>query len=159
MTSEHLLHIAFTVPDLEAAEAYYTELFDMQLITREAPGPGGGWQLPHDKDWSDARQAGIQLYMLALRRGDMVLALFDETSPVVSERSAPVRPFIVGLQMDPDEIARVCARLGSDETIRTQAGGGDGRCEFRDRYGIVWQVKPHGEFVGNGDGSDRWLEL
>ena len=54
----------------------------MQLITREANGPGGGRQLPHDKELSDARRAGIDLYMLALRRGDFVLALFDETRPL-----------------------------------------------------------------------------
>ena len=28
-----------------------------------------------------------------------------------------------------------------------------------DRHGIVWQLNSYGYFLGNGDGSGRWLEL
>lgn len=57
----------------------------MEVVTREELGPDGDRQLPWDKDWSDARHAGIDLYMVALRRGGFVLALFDEGSPFIRE--------------------------------------------------------------------------
>jgi hypothetical protein len=68
-------HVAITVPALEEAEAYYRTLFDMEVVTREA---AEGRQLPRDKSWKDAHASGIDLYMVALRRGEFVLALFNE---------------------------------------------------------------------------------
>ena len=69
-------HIALIVPDLRAAEAYYQRLFEMALIGREAKLGDGRWHtLPFDKSWEDAEAAGIELGMLALRKGEFVLAL------------------------------------------------------------------------------------
>jgi hypothetical protein len=49
----------------------------MELIGREAELEDGLWYtLPHDKNWKDAEAAGIEQDMLALRKGDIVLALF-----------------------------------------------------------------------------------
>ena len=157
--TEQLRFIAITVPGLEGAEAYYSSLFDMRVVTREAPGPSGGYQLPHDKGWADARAAGIDLYMLGLRRGRLVLALFDEASPTIQERTGgvPRRPFIVGLRMNTTEIAEVRARVG-DEQPRPKRSEGS-RFTFRDRYEITWQLDTSGEFLGNGDGNGKWLQL
>jgi catechol 2,3-dioxygenase-like lactoylglutathione lyase family enzyme len=147
----NLSHVAMTVPDLEPAEAYYRALFAMEIVTREALGPEGELQLPPDRDWGDARRAGIDLYMVALRVGGFVLALFDEASPAVRDLGlAQYRPLFVGLVMREEDIARVRRRL-SDEEWDDDSGG------FRDRYGIGWQLSSKRTFVGSGDHSGRWL--
>jgi len=157
--TEQLRFIAITVPDLEGADAYYSSLFDMQVVTREAHGPDGGYQLPHDKGWADARAAGIELYMLGLRRGRLVVALFDEASSTIKERTGgvPRRPFNIGVRMNAKEIAAVRARVGEEEpqTQRSEAS----RFRFRDRYEITWQLDTSGEFLGNGDAHGKWLQL
>lgn len=146
-------HIAISVPDLEDAEKYYQRLFRMDVITREANTHEGDAQLPHDKTWADAKAAGIDLYMLALRRDEFVLAMFSEDAAGVMGFSPPARPLFVGLRMGESEIDAIKASLGPDE-IWDQDNQG-----FTDRYGITWQMSSGGEFVGNGDGNGRWLEL
>ncbi len=144
-------HVAISVPDLEPAEAYYRALFDMEVVTREALGPDGDLQLPSDRGWDDARRAGVDLYMVALRAGDFVLALFDEASPMIRELGlTEYRPLFVGLVMREEEIGRVRTRL-TDEEWDEDSGG------FRDRYGIGWQLSSKRTFVGSGDRSGRWV--
>lgn len=151
-TSPRASHIAITVPDLEQAEAYYRALFDMELVTREELGPDGDRQLPWDKDWSDARHAGIDLYMVALRRGGFVLALFDEGSAFIRELGlSRYRPLFIGLDMPADEILGVRARLGGEDWDEESGG-------FRDRYGIGWQLGA-GTFLGAGDRTGRWRNI
>ena len=151
VTTPAYRHVAITVPDLESAEAYYRGLFDLEVITREALTADGDRQLPPDKDWPDARAAGVDLYMVGLRRGDFVLALFDEASAATAQLGrARRRPLFIGLVMSAAEIAALQSRLGAAEAWDENSGG------FRDRYGIVWQPAPHTDFVGSG-ASGRWL--
>ena len=64
-----LRHIALFVHNLQAAEAYYRRLFAMEIVSREARMEDGLWYaLPAGKGWSDARAAGVELGMLALRQ-------------------------------------------------------------------------------------------
>ena len=152
MRSLRASHVAITVPDLEQGEAYYQALFDLEVVTREELGPDGDRQLPRDKDWSDVRGAGIDLYMVALRRGGFVLALFDEASPFIRGLGLPhCRPLFIGLDMPADEIAGVRARL-TGEDWDEESGG------FRDRYGVGWQFGS-GTFSGTGDRIGRWLKI
>jgi len=152
MTFLRASHVAITVPNLELAEAYYRTLFDMEVVTREELGLDGDRQLPRDKSWSDARRAGIELYMVALRRGEFVLALFDEASPFIGELELPhYRPLFIGLSMPADEVARVRGRL-SGEDWDEESGG------FRDSYGVGWQLG-EGTFSGTGDRIGSWLEV
>jgi catechol-2,3-dioxygenase len=50
-------HMALHVPDLEHAEEYYRHVFDLDVVTREAPSSGDladdeAWaQLPHAATW------------------------------------------------------------------------------------------------------------
>lgn len=153
------LHIAFTVPDLEAAESYYASLFDMTVITREALAPDGSRQLPTHLGWADAKERGIELYMLALRRDQVVLALFDEASPPVRAEGIPRRPGIVGLTLTAKDIAAVEERLGPEEEWESEQDGSRRRCSIGDRYGITWQLDTSTDFLGAGDGSGRWLDV
>lgn len=149
--SARLSHIALFVPDLRAAEAYYARLFAMTVITREAPRPDGRWhQLPRDRGWDDAAAAGIEMGMTALRRDDLVLALF-------AGDPQPGQIFLIGLQLPPAEVAAVLGRLGEDEVV-TDSGGA--QVTFVDRYRFMWQLGPTGDaFVGNGDTRGQWLEV
>ncbi|MDP8905837.1 MAG: VOC family protein [Chloroflexota bacterium] len=151
MTTARYAHLAITVPDLEEAEAYYRRLFQMEVVTREASTPDGDAQLPPDKGWVDARRAGIELYVVALRRAAFVLALFDESSPnVPGGQGTAHRPLIVGLVMGADDIGRVLRELKEGESS-------DGSGEFQDRYGITWQLSTADRFVGAGELAGRWL--
>lgn len=45
-------HIAIFVPDLREAEAYYQEIFDMQIVGRESMLSDGQWySMPPDRGW------------------------------------------------------------------------------------------------------------
>ena len=144
-------HIALFVPDLQAAEVYYQSVFDMELIGREAELEDGLWYtLPFNKDWDDAKDAGIELGMLALRKGGFVLALFAGEAPLG-------QVFAIGLTLTVGEIDGVRSRLPSN----TQVGmDGPNSLEFRDPYQIIWQISIQGnKFRTAGDFAGRWLEL
>ena len=150
MTS-YLRHIALVVPDLQAAEEYYQSLFRMELIGREAVLEDGQWYtLPIDKSWEDAAAAGIELNMLALRKGNIVLALFsggDVSGQVLA----------IGLAMPQAQVDEVKQCLPANTEVILDYPE---QFSFRDRYGITWQLVPPGlEFLMNGDTDGRWLKL
>ena len=148
MTS--LRHIALIVSDLRAAERYYQTVFDMELIGREAEFADGVWHtLPRDKGWDDASAVGVELGMVALRKGGCVLALFRDDAP-----SGQV--FAIGLTMPVEEIARVRARLPEDTQV---SEAGPDRLEFRDPYQIIWQLADESDFRTAGDSANRWIRL
>ena len=148
--SGSLRHIALIVPDLEEAEAYYRSLFGMQLIGREAEQDGLWYTLPFDRGWEDAHRDGIALGMVALRKGQIVLALFAGDAP-------PGQVFAIGLSLPPEEIAGIRARLSVDAEL-TQAK--PDRLEFLDPYQILWQISTPGDpFRTAGDFAGRWIKV
>jgi catechol 2,3-dioxygenase-like lactoylglutathione lyase family enzyme len=145
-----LRHVAFFVPNLRAAERYYQTVFAMELIGREAELEDGlGYTLPFDKGWDEAEAAGIELGMLALRKGEMVLALFRGDAP-------GGQVFAIGLRMPADEIAMVRTRLPKDAGVTADRPD---YLEFHDPYQIMWQISVRDEFRTPGDFADRWLQL
>ena len=144
-------HIGLFVTDLRAAEAYYQPLFKMQLIGREAQLDDGLWYtLPFDKGWDDAKTAGIEPGMLALRKGEFVLALFQGEAP-------QGRVFAIGLYMPEVEIANLRTRLPADVAL-LEAGAVS--LAFRDSYQITWQISAPGKgFRTAGDFVNRWIQL
>lgn len=149
--SSYLRHMALVVPDMREAEEYYQTLFDMELIGREAELEDGQWYtLPRNKGWEDVESAGIQLGMTALRKGDIVLAFFPGPEP-----SGQV--YAIGLAMPQDQVVKVRDRLPAETEVLMDHPE---QFNFRDRYGISWQLVPPGqEFIMNGDASGRWLQL
>jgi catechol 2,3-dioxygenase-like lactoylglutathione lyase family enzyme len=146
-----LKHIALFVRDLHAAEVFYQQLFDMALIGRETMLDDGLWSaLPADKGWSDALDAGIELGMVALRRGTFVLALFQGDIP-------PGQVYAIGLSMSSEAIASVGARLPANVQVETDT---QSDLVFRDPYRITWQIHtPEHEFLNNGEIAGRWLDV
>lgn len=149
MTS--IRHIAVFVADLRAAEEFYQPLFEMELIGREARLGDGLWHtLPLEKSWKDAEAAGIRLGMLALRRGEFVLALIEGDAP-------QGQVFAIGLRSSAEEIAGIRARLPVETAVLHAESD---YLVFRDRYQIEWQITvPGNEFRTAGDFADRWVEL
>lgn len=147
----NLEFLAIFVPDLQKAEAYYRDLFGMEVITREAPQSDGNWYaLPPDKDWSDVQQAGISLIMLALRRDDFVLALFQ--GELVAGQI-----FTVGLSMSSEEMETIRGRIPANAMVQYESGQ---MLQFRDAHHIFWQIyaAPY-RFHGTGETTGRWLDL
>lgn len=144
-------HLALFVPDLRAAEEYYQSIFDMQLIGREAEQADGLWYtLPFNKGWEEAKAAGIELGMLALRKDQFVLALFKGGA-------SPGQVGFIGLKMPSEEIARVKDRLPEDAEM---SDNGPNYLEFRDPFQIVWQISvPESEFRTSGHSANRWLKF
>jgi len=145
-----LRHIAVFVPNLRSAEHYYQSVFDMELIGREAELSDGLWYtLPFDKGWDEVKAAGIELGMLALRKGEFVLALFRGDAPR-GQVSA------IGLRMPADEIAMIRSRLPKGAEVVADAPD---YLEFHDPYQITWQISVRDEFRTSGDFANRWLKF
>jgi catechol 2,3-dioxygenase-like lactoylglutathione lyase family enzyme len=144
-------HIALFVPDLQEAEAYYQRLFGMELIGREAHLEDDLWYtLPPDKAWKDAEAAGIEISMLALKRGSLVLALFPGNP-------RPGQIYMIGLNMPSREIGRIRKRLPRDAEVWEDEPKA---LTFRDRYAIIWQIYASGTgFQSSGQAQGRWLDL
>lgn len=144
-------HIAIFVPELEAAEVYYRSLFGLEVVLREGPEAGGSgrWaQLPLDKDWDDARAAGVELGMVAIGKGDLVLAMFPG-EPTWGQL------FAIGVRMADEEIAGVAGRLPEDTAVLEM---GADTLDFIDRYGFHWQLTTTSDFTGSGHRDGRWLD-
>jgi catechol 2,3-dioxygenase-like lactoylglutathione lyase family enzyme len=146
-----LRHVALFVPDLQAAEVYYQRLFDLEIVGREARLQDGLWNaLPAGKGWDDARAAGVELGMIAMRQGAFVLALFLGDPQ-------PGQLYMIGLSMSPEEIAGVRERLPNDVTVLEDRPGA---LTFRDRHIIGWQLYTTGaEFRNSGESGGRWLDV
>lgn len=143
-------HVAIVVSALREAESWYRDVFQMELIGREATlDDGEAYGLPPSKGWDDAEAAGIELSFVALRRDELILALLRGDA-------APGQLHIVGLVMPEDEIAGVAARLppGTDATREESR-----YVEFVDPFGIRWQVSDDRQFLTAGDITGRWLSV
>lgn len=143
-------HIALFVPDLQEAERFYKDLFEMELIGREIEMEDGLWYtLPFDKEWEDAKAAGLVLDMTALKKGKFVLALFRGTQP-------PGQVFAVGLSTSRKDIKAIHDKLQTDITIEVFQPD---RLEFIDPYHITWQIGVKPIFRTSGDFANRWMTL
>lgn len=143
-------HIALYVPDLQAAENFYKNLFDMEFIGREVEKEGGLWYtLPFDKGWDDAKTAGIDIGMSALRSGGLVLALFRGANPMG-------QVFAIGLDATAAKITAIHERLSPDIVIEEFQPG---RLEFVDPYHITWQIAIKPTFRTAGDFANRWIDV
>jgi catechol 2,3-dioxygenase-like lactoylglutathione lyase family enzyme len=145
-------HIALFVHDLQGAETFYQIVFGMKHLMRETELDDHLWYtLPPDKGWDDALAAGITLSMVALKRDDFILALF-QGNPVPEETVLEI-----GINMAAGEIASVHDRLPDTVEIVNHEYGD---LMFDDPFGYRWHIWPAGkEFRSNGESSGRWLAL
>jgi len=143
-------YIALFVADLRAAEDAYRRVFGMDLLFREGRRAAQDWAtLPLDKSWEDADAAGIELGMVALRRDNFVLALFEGTPQ-------PGTVHEICLGMEADEIDAVRARLRNVTPVRHERGF----LQFDDSFGFRWTLQEVDvAFRSSGEIAGRWLEV
>ena len=143
-------YIALFVADLRGAESAYRRLFGMDLLFREA-GTGDDWAtLPLDKGWEDADAVGIELTMVALRRDEFVLALFQGTP-----QPGTLHEVCFGLEAD--EIDAVRARLPKDCVPLTHRRG---FLQFDDSFGFRWTLQELDvPFKSSGEIAGGWLDV
>jgi catechol 2,3-dioxygenase-like lactoylglutathione lyase family enzyme len=142
-------HVALHVPDLEAAEQFYTAALGLEVVTRESLDAHGGWeQLPPGAGWEDAGRAGVELHMVGLRRDDLIVALFLGL-PTTGTL------YLVGIAATPEEIAEVRARLPPDTVIEADT---ESTLMFVDPFGFRWQLSTRG-FRGAGEARGDWITL
>lgn len=145
-------HVALLVPDVRAAEEYYSALFAMDLLFREGPATAGldagEWAtLRPGVSWEQADTAGLTIGMVALRRDDVVLALFPGPA-------SGAQVYAIGLVIAPDEIDAIRSSLPDDSVVEDDAPGW---LSFVDRFGLRWQLAATSEFRSAGERDGRWL--
>ena len=145
-------HLALFVPDLREAERFYTAAFGLEVAFREAEADDGDWYtLPSEKGWDDAREAGVEIGMVALRGNRMVLPLFRG-------EPQPGTVLEIGLGLQPEgEVEELADQVPASATRLTHEHGD---LFFADPFGYTWHVYPEDEpFLSNGEHSGRWLDI
>lgn len=135
MAIRGLHHVAVAVPDLEEAEEYYLELFDMAVLFREGTLEGRRGKLPDGIDWATATAHGVDPHRSVLGRDEFALAL-TVTTAANQERTGRI-----GLAIDLDDlgpIAGTAASMGCGVEERETAA------VVTDRYGIEWELTAEG---------------
>ncbi|MFH9422941.1 VOC family protein [Streptomyces sp. NPDC017529] len=146
-TARNVDHIAFTVPDLEAAVAFFTEVLGGELVYREGP-------LSRDDDWMAERldvhpRATAVIAMIRLGPTCNV-ELFQYTSPgrrTEAPRNDDVGGHHLAIAVDDIEAATdYLARqpgveiLGGPETIEAGPIAGNRWTYFRTPVGITMEL-------------------
>jgi len=143
-------YVALYVPDLERAESLYSRAFAMELLFRESEREGEWWTLRAETGWGDVRAAGVEVHMVALRRDDLVLALFA---------GAPARGSVheICLGLEADEVDGLGSNLDEAVTILERSPG---FVRFEDPFGFRWVVQdPGASFRSSGAIAGRWLDV
>jgi len=143
-------HIALNVSPLEKAEEFYRELFRMEVAFREAETPAGWGTLPDDAGWAEARAAGIELGLSALRRDAFALAL-------EAQAGAGNRLSHIGLEVDSGEMDAL-RRRARELNCRLMLDRAD-LIVFQDPYGVQWELTTSTALQSSGDRTGRWLDV
>ena len=156
MAAYEFTHIALRVVRLREAEAFYRELFALDVAFREAEAPEGWATLPESADWDDAERAGIQLGLVMLHAGNLRLAL-EAADAVVADGWLSH----LGVRVDETELTRLretAAKLGGGiVSDRPQA------LVFDDPFGVRWELNtfPYDDprRLSTGARLGRWLDI
>jgi len=145
-----LNHIALFVPDLRATEVFYQQVFDMEVLFREASMDDGDYTLPAGTGWEEANQAGIEISVVFLGRGGFV-------QPIFAGDPQPGTVLEIGITASQEEIDAVRNRLPDDGALLPHPHGD---CSFADPFGFTWHLYPPSEtLLSNGELSGAWLDL
>jgi catechol 2,3-dioxygenase-like lactoylglutathione lyase family enzyme len=132
MSLYSVTHIALRVTNLREAEAYYCDLFGLEVAWREAETLNGWRRLPEGKTWDDAEQAGIYLGIVMLYRDGLALAL--ELHPSISSEGQLSH---IGLLVDEPELNRL--RQYGPQVGCSLVHDHRQTIVFDDKYGIRWE--------------------
>jgi catechol 2,3-dioxygenase-like lactoylglutathione lyase family enzyme len=125
-------HVALTVEDVAAAEAYYCELFGLEVAFRDVQHRGRQASLRAGVDWAEAKAHGVVPGLSSLFRDGFTLAL--EQGRVTGHGVLNH----IGLDVDQREFDRL-GRQVAEQGCRTMAERAD-LLVFFDRYGLQWEI-------------------
>jgi catechol 2,3-dioxygenase-like lactoylglutathione lyase family enzyme len=156
MAAYGVTHIALRVVELEAAEAFYCALFQLNVAWREAKTVDGWKTLPSNKFWPDAHAARVALGLVMLHRPGFVLAL--EAAEAVSDNGKLSH---IGLRIDSTELARLrhnAAALGCQLLHEHPS-----TLVFDDLHGVRWEpttmdYSDPGRY-STGAHTGQWLQV
>jgi catechol 2,3-dioxygenase-like lactoylglutathione lyase family enzyme len=149
-------HLALRVQWLREAEAFYRELFALEVAFRETETPEGWLTLRASTDWDDVEEAGIDLGLVMLYRDGLRLALEADDKAADDGRLSHVGVFV-----DEDEFTRIrAAAEGLDCGI---SGDGQRALIIDDPFGVRWELNsfPYADppSLSTGARAGRWLDL
>jgi catechol 2,3-dioxygenase-like lactoylglutathione lyase family enzyme len=156
MQTYQVTHIALRVADLQQAEAFYTELFDLQVAWREAERATGWATLPPNKTWDDVHAANQELDLVMVYRPGLALAL---------ERATDIHPAgtlsHVGISADAHAVASISQRAQQINcTIIQQSARA---VVFQDPFGVQWECSQADYSdpvqLSTGARMGQWLDL
>jgi catechol 2,3-dioxygenase-like lactoylglutathione lyase family enzyme len=131
MRVEDLHHVVLDVGDLPAAEAYYRDLFSLDVAFREGEYEDEYGKVPDGLDWPAAADAGVEPGMTFLTREGFALALTAE------DASEDGRLNHVALAVGDETVGEVA------ETARDLDCEVDEREDVvfvTDQYGVEWEL-------------------
>jgi catechol 2,3-dioxygenase-like lactoylglutathione lyase family enzyme len=128
-----LNHIALRVSYLDKAEAFYTDLFEMDVEGRGRISGNAIEALPADFSWETDRDAGADVTYL--KNGPLLLALHRVGLGARIERSLLDH---ISLRVDATTYTRIKGRVlmrGYEITAQTEMA-----FAFRDPFSVVWEL-------------------
>jgi catechol 2,3-dioxygenase-like lactoylglutathione lyase family enzyme len=142
-------YLATYVSDLEAAEAFYTSVFDLGLLFRESRQNDESWHtLRDDLGWDEIYRRGIHVDMVALERDEFVLALLEG-------RPREGTLYEICVAVEAPEVEATRGRLPDHVAVEEFAPGW---LRFIDPFGFRWTVRDRDvPFRSSGDIAERWL--
>jgi catechol 2,3-dioxygenase-like lactoylglutathione lyase family enzyme len=149
-------HVALRVEMLRKAEAFYADLFELEVAWREAETSDGWRTLPTSADWDAAKQAGIELGLAMLYRDGFRLAL--EAVDRVSKDGLLSH---LGVHADEDELKRLrhSALAAGCEIVADS----DRALIIDDPFGIRWELNTFAyndpPTMSTGARTGKWIEL
>ncbi|WP_439028329.1 VOC family protein [Haloarchaeobius sp. DT45] len=132
MTISGLHHVALAVPDVDAAESFYGELFALDVLFREGNLDGDFGALPADVDWPAARDAGVEPGLTFVGRDGLALALAHDPS-------APDGGHVdhIALSVSEDELGGLCDRA---RDLDCEVDQRKSAAFVVDIYGVEWEL-------------------
>ena len=125
-------HIALTVADVEAAERYYCDLFEMTVAFRDVHHGGRQASLRPGVDWATAKARGVEPGLSSLFRDGFTLALEQGQAPGAGALNH------LGLDVDQTELERISRRAPA-QRCQVVARRAD-LLVFVDAFGIRWEM-------------------
>lgn len=156
MSLRSFTHVALRVERLRAAEAFYRELFALEVAFREAETAKGWRTLPAQAAWEDAEAAGIELGLVMLYRDGFRLALesVDRVSP-------PGLLSHIGVYADEPELERLRERAAAANC--TIVLDHERALIIDDPLGVRWELNTFAyddpPSLSTGARTGDWLEI
>ncbi len=156
MSLRSVTHVALRVKHLREAEAFYTDLFHLQVAFREAETSQGWETLSDGNSWEDAEHAGIEISVVMLHRGGFRLALEAAESVAKDGQLSHI-----GILTDPDELSRLRS-LASTAGLAIRVDR-EQAFVFDDPFGVRWELNtfPYDDpkSLSTGARLGSWLKI